>query len=309
MTSARRLFRLGAGIAALGLAAVALAAGAAVRALEFQLPAVDRLVAACTDILVPHGAAGMLVLALGGLGLVVLLLAARSLHRQLRAHRRFMSTVSPASSATVEGTSVTVIEGEEPHAFCAGFLRPRVYLSRGAVERLPAAELAAVLAHERHHLERRDPLRLLAARTLRDALFFLPILRRLAGRYAALAEIAADEAAARRRSPQTLASALLTFGESRAPAGAVGIAPERVDHLLGRPSSWELPLSLLLGSLVVLGGLVAGTAAAGTLVESSSLNAAMLLAQSCMLAMVALLVAGTLVTLVSWRRLFIRNAR
>ncbi|MGI8806170.1 MAG: M56 family metallopeptidase [Thermoleophilaceae bacterium] len=303
MTSARRLYRLGAGIACLGAAASALATVVALRALEFNIPSPAALAAVCRDLMVPEvGAGGALVIALAGLGMVTFLLGARSLYRQLHAYRRFMATLSPGGARVVERSSVTVFEGSAPHAFCAGFLRPRIFLSRGAVERLPAAELAAVVAHERHHLGRRDPLRMLAARVLRDALFFMPILRRLERRYTALAEIAADEAAARQRSPQTLASALLAFGESRAPAGAVGIAPERVDHLLGRPPRWELPLSLLVGSLVLLGGLVAGTAAAGALVASSSLNAAMLLAQSCMLAMVALVVAGMFVALVSSRR-------
>lgn len=310
MTSARRLYRLGAGIAGLGIVASALAVAVALRALQFHIPSPGALAAACRDFLMPEaGAGGILVMALAGLGLVAFLLGARSLYRQLRAHRRFMATLSPGGSRIVDGSSVTLFEGSVPHAFCAGFLRPRILMSRGAVERLPVAELAAVVAHERHHLERRDPLRMLAARVLRDALFFLPILRQLERRYAALAEIAADEAAVRRRSPQTLAAALLAFGDSRAPAGAVGIAPERVDHLLGRPAGWELPLSLLLGSLVLLGGLVAGTAAADALVASSSLDPAMLLAQSCMLAMVALVVAGTFLALVSSRRLVRRSAR
>lgn len=282
MTSARRLYRLGAGIAALGVVAPVLAIAVALWALEFRMPSPGALAAACRDFLLPGvGAGGALVLAPAGLGAVALFLGARSLSRQLRAHRRFMATLVPAGSREMGGSSITVFEGRAPGAFCAGFLRPRIFLSRGAVERLPVAELAAVVAHERHHLERRDPLRIMAARVLRDALFFLPVLRRLERRYAALAEIAADEAAAQQRSPQTLASALLAFGDSPALAGEVGIAPERVDHLLGRPPGWRLPLSPLLGSLVLLGGLVAGTAAAGALVADSSLNAAMLLAQNC----------------------------
>lgn len=310
MTSARRLYRLGAGIAVLGVVASTLALGVTLRALDFAIPSPAALAAACRSLIMPElGAGGALVMALAGLGTVTFLLGARSLQRQLVAHRRYMATLSLAGTRAVPGSTVTLLDGDEPAAFCAGFLRPRIYLSRGAIERLPAAQLAAVLAHERHHLERRDPLRLLTARVVRDALFFLPVLRRLERRYAALSEVAADEAAARQRSPQTLASALLAFGEWRAPTGAVGIAPERVDHLLGRPAGWALPLSLLLGSFVVLGGLVAGTAAAGTLVEGSSLNAAMLLAQSCMLVMVAVVVVATVVTLVSSRRFIRRGTR
>lgn len=310
MTSARRLYRLGAGIAILGALASALAIASALRALDFDISSPAALAAACRSFLMPElGAGGALVMALAALGTVTFLLGARSLQRQLRAHGRFMAALTAAGTRTVWGSQVTLLEGDEPAAFCAGFMRPRIYLSHGAVARLPAGELAAVVAHERHHLERRDPLRLLTARVMRDALFFLPVLQRLERRYAALSEIAADEAAAHQRGPQTLASALLAFGEWRAPAGAVGIAPERVDHLLGRPAGWELPLSLLLGSLVVLGGVVAGTAVAGAFVASSSLNAAMLLAQSCMLAMAALLLLATVMTLASSRRCFSRSGR
>jgi len=50
----------------------------------------------------------------------------------------------------------------------------------------------------------------------------------------------------------------LSFSAAAHPHGAVGIAPERVDHLLGRPASWHLPGALLLAgsaTIVVLGAL------------------------------------------------------
>ena len=80
-------------------------------------------------------------------------------------------------------------------------------------------------------------------RVLRDALFFLPVLRDAERRYAALAEVAADEAAVRSAGAEPLASALLYFGEQ--PGGAVGIAAERVDHLLGQPAKWRLRLAAM----------------------------------------------------------------
>lgn len=109
-------------------------------------------------------------------------------------------------------------------------------------------ELDAVIAHESHHARRRDPLRLLVARSVAADLFFLPVMRRLAERYAAMAELAADEAAVgATRGPRALASALLAFDAHPSPA-VVGIAPERIDHLLGRDVRWDLPtLTLLAG--------------------------------------------------------------
>ena len=136
-----------------------------------------------------------------------------------------------------------LVEEAQPQAFCAGFLRPRVFLSTGALRHLGQDELGAVLAHEEHHRARRDPLRIALARVFSHAFFFLPVLRRLSDRYCAMAELAADDAAARvsRGGGATLASALLSFSASAHPQGAVGIAPERVDHLLGRTPSWRLP--------------------------------------------------------------------
>jgi len=59
----------------------------------------------------------------------------------------------------------------------------------GAVAALDDGALSAVLAHERHHARRRDPLRLATGRVLARALFFLPELRDLVNRQQALAEL------------------------------------------------------------------------------------------------------------------------
>ena len=82
-----------------------------------------------------------------------------------------------------------------------GLLRPRVYVSTGALERLGEAELAAVVAHEAHHAARRDPLRILVARAIGDA-YSLGALPR---REQALAELAADAAVVRSRGAAPLA--------------------------------------------------------------------------------------------------------
>lgn len=123
-------------------------------------------------------------------------------------------------------------------------------MSTGAVAALTTEELDAVMAHEAHHARLRDPLRLLVARVVGDALFFLPAVRRLADRYGALAELAADRAATRGRGARALASALLIF-EAVDPA-VVGIAPERVDSLLGERPRWELPVGLIVVAAAVL---------------------------------------------------------
>lgn len=286
MTAARRFYRLQLAVAAAGALAVLAALVSGARALDFSLPPSSALLAACRSLLPHAGAEALVMLPLVALGVAVLALGGRSYARQVSASRRFLASLEVVERVRRSGCAVTVFRCETPQAFCAGFLRPQIYLSTGACA-VPAPQLDAVVGHERHHRARRDPLRIALARAVADGLFFVPVLRRLTERYAALAEIAADEAASRVHGRPALASALLTFGEARTPATVVGVAPERVDHLLGRPARWELPLALLGLSLLSVGGVVTAALAAPLLTGGVSLNVPLLLAQSCMLVMLS----------------------
>ncbi|MFQ5576943.1 MAG: M56 family metallopeptidase [Anaerolineae bacterium] len=82
-----------------------------------------------------------------------------------------------------------------PRAFCLGFWRPKIWITAGMLNLLSEPELAAVLAHEAHHLTRRDPLTLFISRTLSAAFFFLPLLKTLAQAAEVHQEVAADRAA------------------------------------------------------------------------------------------------------------------
>jgi Zn-dependent protease with chaperone function len=228
--------------------------------------------------------AAAITLALAALGAIVVYLALRGVLRELAANRRFARSIR----ARVVGRSgdVCVFEDERPQAFCAGLLRPRVYLSSGAARMLPADELGAVLAHERHHRDRRDPLRIAAGRVLAKALFFMPVLGRLHGGYCATAELAADDAAIRADdgSPSALASALLAFADATHPAGSVGIAPERVDHMLGRHVPSPMPTSSLAAALATsaLIGLIAWQAG-GAAVARATFDLPLLSTQPCII--------------------------
>ena len=116
-----------------------------------------------------------------------------------------------------------------------------MYVSSGALERLSADALAAVVEHEAHHAARRDPLRILVARAIGEAYSLTALPRR----EQALAELAADAAAVRRRGAAPLAAALLAFD-------ATEIAPERVDRLTGAPPSGQVPRALVAGAGVVI---------------------------------------------------------
>jgi Peptidase family M48 len=197
----------------------------------------------------------MLLLVLGMLAAAVVAAVVRAAWRQVNAHRRFMAVLQPVEPLDRD-PRVGVIRDPRPQAFCAGYLRPAVYVSRRTVELLGTAELDAVLAHEHHHRRVRDPLRIACGRVLSEALFFVPALKPLCDRYADVAELSADRAAVRssagREAP--LASALLAFDEN-APPGTSGISPERVDSLLGEPIGWRLPIWLLAASVTALSAL------------------------------------------------------
>jgi Zn-dependent protease with chaperone function len=158
-----------------------------------------------------------------------------------------------------------------------------VYVSTGAIELLDAPALAAVLAHERQHARRHDPLRLACGRVLLAGLFFIPALGRLARRQHALAELSADEAAVLTAGGDraALASAMLSFSQAGG-ANAPGIDPERVDYLLGEPVHWGLPVSLCLGAGAALAVLIAlAVLAAHAAVGSATLAPPFLSSQPC----------------------------
>jgi Zn-dependent protease with chaperone function len=142
-----------------------------------------------------------------------------------------------AEAAWLDPRRVRVAAGLPNPAFTAGWASPVVYVARELAHQLPFGELVAVLAHERAHAERRDPLRLSAVRFLARTLFWLPALSRLADDLADEAEVLADDAAARGR-PLVLASALLAiaggFGSRRLPEAAVGACSDTRPDLLDR---------------------------------------------------------------------------
>ncbi len=287
MTKARGVFWLYALLALLGAGVTALALVAAATTVRFNVPSVDALIAACRTLALPDATpTSVLALALGSGAFAVLLLAGRSVVRQLRASRRFVALLTVVGPAPFGPRRTLLFADDAPSAFCAGLLRPRIFVSTGALAALGEGELHAVLAHERHHASARDPLRLLIARTVGDALFFLPGMRALAERYAALAEVAADGAAveASDGDRRSLAAALLAFDSAATPA-VVGIAPERVDSLLGDRPAWELPLALIGAAVVTLSAVGAVAVRVADASAHNALNLPLFLASACMFAM------------------------
>ena len=144
-----------------------------------------------------------------------------------RAWRRMRRTLAPldvahprqgdafwtaARAAELDPARLRVVYGLPNPAFTAGWLRPRVYVARELADRLSAAELTAVLAHEGAHVVRRDPLRLSLLRVFGRTLFWIPALARLADDVADEAEVEADDRAAGDQ-PLVLASAILAVAQ------------------------------------------------------------------------------------------------
>lgn len=140
-----------------------------------------------------------------------------------------------AASAGI-GARTLCVAGPERVAFCAGNVRPRVYVT-AALADAPADELAAVLVHEAQHLRRRDPLRRVLLRSSAEVCFAVPLLRFWHERAIERSELAADRAAIARVGPGALARALLATevlpGLAGTPAFFAGVAEARVAQLLG----------------------------------------------------------------------------
>jgi Zn-dependent protease with chaperone function len=112
-----------------------------------------------------------------------------------------------AVDADLDGR-VRLVDADGAFSFAYGMTRPQVAVSRGLVESVSCNELAAVLHHERYHVANYDPLKVVIARSLPDALFFLPALGELRSRYVAARELAADRRAITKSGTPSVAGAL-----------------------------------------------------------------------------------------------------
>jgi len=141
------------------------------------------------------------------------------------------------------------LAGTDRTAFCAGLVRPSVYVTT-ATAQLKDNELDAVLAHEAAHARRRDPLRRLITRAAADVMFWFPLLRWWLRTHVENAELNADKAAIDHAGRQSLAAAILaaTAEPPVAVPAMAGATEARIAHLLGE----DLPVRRPPARLVVL---------------------------------------------------------
>ena len=203
------------------------------------------------------------------------------LARTLRFNRRLQDAGQPlpsrlahAGTALGIAAQLTYLESADPGACCYGFVRPRIAVTAGLLQRLDDVELMAVLAHERQHLYRRDPARYLVIHVLTAMTFIFPVAPAIQRRLEARIELAADRAALAVASPGALAGALLVVlaaPRARVPGVAGLTATEaRIAHLGGTTRLPEIPVHLVaisLGLAAVIALATVDLASAGQLVK------------------------------------------
>lgn len=212
----------------------------------------------------------------------VLLWGAGLLVRQQVATRRFLAHLHARllpAPATLHPLLVElrlvgrlhIIRDESALAFCYGLRRPRVCVTTGMLALLTPQEQRAMLAHEAHHLHRRDPLRKLLIDALAAGLRFIPLVPLLHRAYQVSQEVAADQAAiAFCGGPGALAGALVKLLQQDErvvlPPTAMGLdgtLDARLKHLLGQPVPLpDVTGRVLLLSLVTVAGVLLASYAA-----------------------------------------------
>jgi Zn-dependent protease with chaperone function len=140
-----------------------------------------------------------------------------------RAARRDLAGIARISS-TGETPALQVLPFDEPQAFVIGLWRPALFVTRGLMSDAHREHLEPVLAHERAHLRRRDPLRRLVSSIA--LAFHLPgVAGWLERRLGRAHELAADaEAAAEIESPERVARALVELARRRRRGPAPALA-------------------------------------------------------------------------------------
>jgi beta-lactamase regulating signal transducer with metallopeptidase domain len=183
-------------------------------------------------------------------------LMARTVRSRAR-HRRLLDLVAHRSGA-YPGTDL--ISDVRSVAYCVPGLHPRIVLSEGTLRLLGPREIAAVIEHERGHVQERHGLVMLPMVGLKNLFRWIPYARLAPQEIAMLLEMSADDFSARRYGPVTLAAALVDMAASgcapRCALSATGSdVSQRVNRLLtGSRNSKGVALrtGLLASALVAL---------------------------------------------------------
>lgn len=176
--------------------------------------------------------------------------ACRYGHRVQRSRRQ---TRAHAEAARIVGrdlnqTGAVVLDDPRPAAYCVAGRPAAIVITSGALALLDTPQLRAVLAHERAHLAHGHAALVTVTRGLAAAFPSVPLFARGHAEVERLAEMSADDTAARSAGRSTLAAALLAIATGArypvtghpVPAGGLAAAacavPARVERMLRPPS-------------------------------------------------------------------------
>jgi beta-lactamase regulating signal transducer with metallopeptidase domain len=192
-----------------------------------------------------------------GVALLVLLcwILGAAVAAVLRARHRQRMLLGLLAHGDPKVPGVLVVDHPAAAAYCLPGLRASIVVSAGALDLLSAAELAAVLAHERAHLRARHDLVLLPFVALLRAFRWSATARNANHHVALLVEMLADDRARRCGPARELATALLrvaAYGAGPAPAGALAASTASAAELTARVTRLLRPQPKLPVLLVVL---------------------------------------------------------
>jgi Zn-dependent protease with chaperone function len=156
--------------------------------------------------------------------------------RQTRAHAQ----VARVTGRELAGTGALVLDSGRPAAYCVAGRPATIVLTTAAVALLDPAQLAAVLAHERAHLASRHHQLIALTRGLAVVFPAVPLFAHGERNVARLAEMSADDAAARHSGRTTLITALLAMATGAALPDSALPAWTPPASALG---AWTLPAS------------------------------------------------------------------
>jgi Zn-dependent protease with chaperone function len=157
--------------------------------------------------------------------------------QRTRAH----AEVARITGRRLPGVSAAVVlDAAQRLAYCVPGRPATIVLTSGALAVLDPAQLTAVLAHERAHLAGRHHLLIALIRALAASFPAVPLFTQGHAEVARLAEMRADDAAARRSGRPALVAALLAMGTGAAvPAAALAATAcavaARVQRLMEPP--------------------------------------------------------------------------
>jgi Zn-dependent protease with chaperone function len=181
---------------------------------------------------------------LGGIAMILLgWRYGRSLHRASIRTRAHAEAARITGHRVEGGNAAFVLDAKRPAVYCVPGRPPAIVLTTGALAVLDPGQLTAVLAHERAHLAGRHHLLLAVTRSLAAVAPVIPLFARGTSAVARLAEMRADDVAARWGGRRTLLAALLSMGAgvaaAQAPTGwlaaTAGVVTARIRRLADPP--------------------------------------------------------------------------